>query len=329
MGLETGTYIDDLVITNPIGAADFVSVGDDHLRFVKKTLKNSFPSQTFPVGLVIDTGEANAYAGAMDPAPSSLINGTEVTFLVVNTNTTASTFDLNELGAKAITLGNTDPLEGGELRVGSFATLKYDLDLTVWQLLTVSGNYGPLLETLELSSVVAGDISYSFVTTKTGWLRLYGQTLGSDSSGATEANADYEILYTVFWENCADAECPVSSGRGEDAAADFAADKTLTMPDGRGRSAIAADNLGGSSADVNTNPYADALGAVGGEQTHTQTEPELHAHTHGLQVENYTAGATSAVKDGNPTDTPTGTTGSSSAFNVVSPVLTMNMFVKI
>ena len=41
MGLETGTYLDDLVTTNPVGAADFVSVGDDHIRLLKNILKNS------------------------------------------------------------------------------------------------------------------------------------------------------------------------------------------------------------------------------------------------------------------------------------------------
>lgn len=43
MGLETGTYIDDLVITNP-AATDKRREGDDHLRLIKKTMKNSFPN---------------------------------------------------------------------------------------------------------------------------------------------------------------------------------------------------------------------------------------------------------------------------------------------
>src|SRR3990167_6964280 len=40
MGLETVTYIDDLVITNPV-ASDKRHEGDDHLRIVKKAIKNS------------------------------------------------------------------------------------------------------------------------------------------------------------------------------------------------------------------------------------------------------------------------------------------------
>lgn len=44
MPLETGTYIDDLVTTNPVGASDAKSFGDDHIRLIKTVLKNSFPN---------------------------------------------------------------------------------------------------------------------------------------------------------------------------------------------------------------------------------------------------------------------------------------------
>jgi len=45
MGLETGTYIDSLNTSNP-GATDSVAQGDDHIRLVKSTIKNSFPNIT-------------------------------------------------------------------------------------------------------------------------------------------------------------------------------------------------------------------------------------------------------------------------------------------
>jgi len=44
VSLETGSYIEDLVETNPVGATDFVGQGDDHIRLVKKCIKGSFPS---------------------------------------------------------------------------------------------------------------------------------------------------------------------------------------------------------------------------------------------------------------------------------------------
>lgn len=46
MGLETGTYISDLVSTNPVGATDPKSAGDDHLRLIKSTIKATFAAIT-------------------------------------------------------------------------------------------------------------------------------------------------------------------------------------------------------------------------------------------------------------------------------------------
>ncbi len=42
MGLESATYIPELTITNPVGASDAKSQGDDHLRLIKKTISNTF-----------------------------------------------------------------------------------------------------------------------------------------------------------------------------------------------------------------------------------------------------------------------------------------------
>lgn len=44
MSLETGSRIPDLVPTNPVGATDFVSAGDDHIRLIKACIQGSFPS---------------------------------------------------------------------------------------------------------------------------------------------------------------------------------------------------------------------------------------------------------------------------------------------
>lgn len=43
MALETGTYISDLVATNPT-SSDLKSAGDDHLRLLKSTVKATFPN---------------------------------------------------------------------------------------------------------------------------------------------------------------------------------------------------------------------------------------------------------------------------------------------
>jgi hypothetical protein len=53
MALETGTYIDDLVITNPTGS-DPKSEGDDHIRLLKSTIKATFPYMTGAMTLTND-----------------------------------------------------------------------------------------------------------------------------------------------------------------------------------------------------------------------------------------------------------------------------------
>lgn len=45
MALETGTYISDLVATNP-ASTDPKSAGDDHLRLLKETIKSTLPGLT-------------------------------------------------------------------------------------------------------------------------------------------------------------------------------------------------------------------------------------------------------------------------------------------
>lgn len=45
MSLETGTYISDLVASNPL-AGDSGSQGDDHIRLIKSTVKATFPNIT-------------------------------------------------------------------------------------------------------------------------------------------------------------------------------------------------------------------------------------------------------------------------------------------
>lgn len=68
------------------------------------------------------------------------------------------------------------------------------------------------------------------------WKILDGRTIGDASSGADWANADAEALFLFLYAHVSDTYCPVSGGRGASAAADWAAHKTLTIPDSRGDS---------------------------------------------------------------------------------------------
>lgn len=124
---------------------------------------------------------------------------------------------------------------------------------------------------------------FGATTAPTGWVRANGRTLGNASSSATErANADTEDLFSFLWTNYADSVCAVSSGRGASAAADYAANKTIGLPDTRGRAFFGLDDMGSTAASrlgaVITSQTTN--GASGGTETHTLTEAQLPSHTH-------------------------------------------------
>lgn len=80
MALETSTYIDGLVVTNPV-ATDPLAQADDHLRLLKSTIKSTFPSIT---GAVTATHtQLNALSGftgtAADLDYAASLNATGVT----------------------------------------------------------------------------------------------------------------------------------------------------------------------------------------------------------------------------------------------------------
>lgn len=126
--------------------------------------------------------------------------------------------------------------------------------------------------------------------TRTGWVRDNGRTIGSASSGATErANADTATLYSYLWNNFSNIICPVSTGRGANAAADFAANKTITLPDKRGYIPGGLDDMGNSAAGRYANVpvvSGDAItaGSVLGETTHTLTKAESAVLTYTAAV---------------------------------------------
>lgn len=70
MGLETGTYISDLVATNPLGS-DAKSSGDDHIRLVKSTVKATFPNIS---GAVTPTHTELNYVSGVTSAIQTQLN---------------------------------------------------------------------------------------------------------------------------------------------------------------------------------------------------------------------------------------------------------------
>ena len=96
MGIETFEFIDDLVAANPT-STDNVSEGDDHLRGLKTTLKNTFPNVT----------------GAINP--------TETELNYVDGVTSAIQTQLDAKSATATTVTKTSTTGSGVLPAGTTA----------------------------------------------------------------------------------------------------------------------------------------------------------------------------------------------------------------
>lgn len=130
------------------------------------------------------------------------------------------------------------------------------------------GEGGEPAEPVETSALAkTGDIKARYGTgTHVGWLPCNGLTIGSALSGANHASADNEALFLFLWQT--DESLVVVGGRGANAAADWAANKRLTLPDMRGRVLAGLDTMGNSAAGVFTG--LDALGEkLGGSVTLT------------------------------------------------------------
>jgi len=151
---------------------------------------------------------------------------------------------------------------------------------------------------VDYSSFQTGDLlPWAFNTIRTGgWLWLNGTTIGSAASGATQrANADTLALYTMLWADYSNTVLPIetSSGvvttRGISAAADFAANKRLPMPDYRGRAIFGLDTMGGTTTagritTADSGVSGVTLGAAGGLEAVALSENQNGQHTHAANI---------------------------------------------
>jgi len=169
--------------------------------------------------------------------------------------------------------------------------------------------------------VQTGMIHGEFVNApKSGYIRLNGRTIGNGASGATErANADTVNLFTYLWTNLADAQAPVSGGRGASAAADYAANKTITPPGMQGKNLIGLDDMGNVAAGAFpaevpfSSGNATTAGSAAGANNHLLTVPQLASHDHSATSAAAGSHNHSGATGTEAAHTHTGTTGVESA----------------
>jgi len=181
---------------------------------------------------------------------------------------------------------------------------------------------------LKPHSFVTGDEKVTRLSVlQDGWVWEDGRTIGNASSNATSrANADTLALFTALWneadyayvgttanELLGQLQVYSSAGalvaRGASAAADYAANRTIAVPDMRGRASFGKDNMGGTPAGRLTGQPGGIdgtkLGGAGGAEVVQLTTAQIPGHTHD-------DGTLATASNGAHTHTVQGYTGSSS-----------------
>ena len=99
MGLESASFVSGLNASNPIGASDPKSQGDDHLRLIKSVLLATFPNANAAITSTVAnlngvTSASNLSSGTLPdgrfPATLPALNGSALTALNATQLTTGS-----------------------------------------------------------------------------------------------------------------------------------------------------------------------------------------------------------------------------------------------
>lgn len=168
---------------------------------------------------------------------------------------------------------------------------------------TKIGNLPLEIRTLKGSAkdrVPAGaTIMWPTATAPTGWLLC---------TGTAVSRTTYSDLFT---------EISTTFGVGDGST-------TFNLPDLVGRVVVGKDAVG---TRVSAN---NDIGEADGHETHTLTEAEMPAHTHGLDYDgdSFTAGGVSGIDDTGDGTWDTGSAGSGTAHNNMQPYLVLNYIIK-
>ena len=207
---------------NPIWTVDNLSaLSATNILSQITTFTSQIQSQS--VNYAADSGSANAYVVTLSPVPSSLSTGFPVRFKAGNTNTGASTLNVNALGAVAIHRQDGSALQAGDITAGQMVYTSFDgtyfqllwAGVSQVQLQSQTGNYA--VDTGSTNSIVvtpspvvaayaAGlTLRVKISNTNTGSTTINVSGLGPKNvttqnisslwSGALQAAGIYELIY--------------------------------------------------------------------------------------------------------------------------------------
>ena len=302
MPLETGTYINSLVATNP-AATDALSVADDHLRLIKSTIINSFPGITGAVNATHT--EINVMDGDTAATATTLVDDDR---MVMNDDGTMKQVALSDLQTY---LTSNLAITSAMITDGTIQTA----DIADGQITQAKLSSAVTLIPAGVVTAFAGTVAPS------GYLMCYGQTVN---------RTQYPDLYAAIGD---------TYGPGDGSTTFQLPDlrgRTVAGQDDMGGSS--ANRLTGQLAGQMN---GDTLGATGGTESVTLTTGQMPAHTHTGSVDlrtNWESGYStkSPVGTGDSRYDNTGTspsfttdsTGGGAAHNNLQPTIILNYIIK-
>ena len=182
MALESATYINQLVDTNPLGS-DVISQGDDHIKLIKEVLQASFPDVV---------GQASATIFTSASAPTSNVRGTiwydtgnnllkintavtgvSATWVTVNAGAPWASASKAESCAFRVSLSGNQTVSGTDTDAVEFDTVIYNIG----------------------SDFNTG--TYKFTAPETGYFSLSVSTRWQGTTGAHSIDDDLYLIKTV------------------------------------------------------------------------------------------------------------------------------------
>jgi microcystin-dependent protein len=164
---------------------------------------------------------------------------------------------------------------------------------------------------------VGAVMSHLSGTTPPGWVRANGNTISSLAGVGSEMHAAVCLnLFVFLYTNFPDTVCPVSGGRSGNAVNDFNANKTLRLPDMRGRAPRGDDAMGAAVANVNP---GGTIGVTGGAATRSIAVANLPASPIAVSGSTDQSGSHAHTYDRTSRTAKTAASGSGVTINEADP----------
>ena len=357
MSLENPTYINGLIVTNPT-SSDPVSQGDDHLKLIKSTLKNTFPNVT---GAVTTThAEINLLNNATNAATNSTLvkrnSSGAASFSTVYATTLTGTLS----SAAQTSVTSVGALNGGSITSG-FGSIN-----TGSSSISTSGSLTAGSVTVDSVKINGNNIGHTsdsdLISLSSGSVSVAGSFAAQSISttGNISLSGNISVTGTVDGVDVAGLNTALSSGTVSDSRIANILDKVYpvgsiytsmtrsTSPAsifggvwsavGEGRVLIGHGQ--GTDSNGDTQTFAVGTADTDGEYTHTLTTAEMPSHRHNTGVvgknsrnfvsdQRITVSSQNGFDDDNQTGTASSATtyaGDGNAHNNVQPYLTVYMW---